>query len=51
MNVEPNYWAGQVPNPQQPLSSGLRAVFWVEHLLPAELRRLLVQLDQAAAVR
>lgn len=51
MNVEASTWAGQVPNPQQPLSVGLRAAYVVEHLLPNELRRLLGRLDQAVAAR
>ncbi len=51
MNVEVSGWAGQVPNPQVPLSIGLRAAFQAERLLPLELRRLLNRLDASVAVR
>ena len=51
MNVEQTSWAGQVPNPQQPLSSGLRGVYAVQHQLPAELLRLLGILDRPSRAR
>ena len=49
MNVEVSGWASQVPNPQMPLSVGLRAAFKAERLLPLELRRLLSRLDAAVS--
>lgn len=51
MNVEPHRWTGQVPNPQQPLSAGLRAAFGADLQLPVDMRRLLSLLDRPVAVR
>ena len=50
MNVEPSSWASQVPNPQKPLSTGLRRAFAAELRLPAEMLRLLRLLDHPIAV-
>jgi hypothetical protein len=51
MNVEAPGWAGQVPNPQQPLSVGLRAAFATSPDLPPVLQRLLSRLEGAFSAR
>jgi hypothetical protein len=49
MNVQSPYWPGQIPNPQQPLSSGLRMAFAADQQLPPDLLRLLNRLERGVA--
>jgi hypothetical protein len=45
MNVQSSCWPGQIPNPQQPLSNGLRAVYEAQQQLPSDLSQLLAKLE------
>ena len=51
MNVQAPCWAGQIPNPQLPLSTGLRGAYEAEQQVPAELRHLLQRLERGTIRR